>query len=147
MRDELEADRREIASLKEQLDCLVRDHKNLLGILDRAGCLRYCKRPCTDSTGGDDQHRRRMRAHPARQLNRVCITLAVQYTKWDNVFRSSLLLPTLVTACLGRFTVDSNTRSLTYNEEHLLFHSCPHSVFVGPPHSRWSPGQNGLPLL
>ena len=29
---------------------------------------------------------RRIGAHPARQLNRVCIALEVQYTKGTNVF-------------------------------------------------------------
>ena len=57
LRDELEAARREAASTKDQLQCFVRDHKNLLGILERAGYLRSCKRPRTDGTGGDDQHK------------------------------------------------------------------------------------------
>ena len=57
LRDELAASRRETALLKEQHDILVRDHKNLLEIIERAGCLRSRKRPRTDSTVGDDQHR------------------------------------------------------------------------------------------
>ena len=57
LRDEQEAARSETASLKDQLGCLVRDHKNLLGILERASYLRSRKRPRTDGTGGDDQHK------------------------------------------------------------------------------------------
>ena len=57
LRDGLEAGRRKTALLKELLESLVRDHKNLLGILERASCLRARKRPRTDSTGEDDQHK------------------------------------------------------------------------------------------
>ena len=57
LRDEIEAARREAASTKDQLKCLVREHKNLYGIPERAGYLRSPKRSRTDGTGGDDQHR------------------------------------------------------------------------------------------
>ena len=57
LRDKLEATRRKTALLRDQHDNLVRDHKNLLGILERAGHLRSRKRPRTDSTGGYDQHK------------------------------------------------------------------------------------------
>ena len=57
LRDELEAARRETALLRDQQENFVRDHKNLLGILERAGHVCSPKRPRTDSTGGDDQHR------------------------------------------------------------------------------------------
>ena len=55
LRDELEAARRKTASLKDQLEVLVRDHKNRLGILERGGCLCSHKRSRTDSMGGYDQ--------------------------------------------------------------------------------------------
>ena len=54
LREELESARRETASLMYQLEGLVRDHKNLLGIFEYGGCLRSRKRSRTDSTGGDD---------------------------------------------------------------------------------------------
>ena len=57
LRDELEAARCKTASLKDQFKGLVSDHKNLMGILERGGCLRSRKRPRTNSTGGDDQHK------------------------------------------------------------------------------------------
>ena len=56
LRDDLGAARRETALLRHQHENLVRDHKILLGILERAGHLRSRKRPRADSTGGDDQH-------------------------------------------------------------------------------------------
>ena len=57
LRDELSSARREIESLQTQLGSLVRDHKNLLGILDQGGNIRPQKKPRTDTTGGADQHR------------------------------------------------------------------------------------------
>ena len=56
-RDGLEAARRETTLLKDQLESLVRDHNNMLLILERVGCLRSRKRPRTDSVGGYDQHK------------------------------------------------------------------------------------------
>ena len=58
LRDELSSARREIESLPTQLENLVRDHKNRLGILERIDCVRPRKKPLTDSTGGANQHRR-----------------------------------------------------------------------------------------
>ncbi|CAI5743612.1 unnamed protein product [Peronospora destructor] len=57
LRDELLSARREILSLQTQLGNLVRDHKNLLGILERNGCIRPRKKPRADSTGGADQRK------------------------------------------------------------------------------------------
>ena len=41
LRDELEAARRETALLRDQHENLVRDHKNLLGILECAGHISF----------------------------------------------------------------------------------------------------------
>ena len=57
LRDGIEVARRKTAFLNVQHESLVHDHKNLLGSIERADCLRSRKRPRTDSTGGDDQHK------------------------------------------------------------------------------------------
>ena len=49
--------------------------------------------------------RRRIRAHPTWQLDRVFVALSAHTRKGPIYLCNSLLLPTLVTACLGRFTV------------------------------------------
>ncbi|CAI5727592.1 unnamed protein product [Peronospora destructor] len=50
-RDGLSPARRDIVSLQTQLGNLVRDHKNLLGIFERNGCIRPQKKPRADSRG------------------------------------------------------------------------------------------------
>ena len=55
LRDELEAARREEALMRDQHENVIRDHKNQLGILKRAGHLYSQTRPRADSTGGDNQ--------------------------------------------------------------------------------------------
>ena len=55
--DVLEVVRSEIASIQNQFESLICDHKILLDVLERAGCLRFQKRSRTDDTEGDDQHR------------------------------------------------------------------------------------------
>ena len=55
--EELAAARRETALLKDQHESLLRDLKNMFGILQHAGCLYSRKRPRTVSTGGDTQHK------------------------------------------------------------------------------------------
>ena len=57
LHDELEAARRETALLRYQHEDLVRDVKNLMGILERAGHLCSRKTPRTYITGEDDQHK------------------------------------------------------------------------------------------
>ena len=81
LRDELRLVRRDIAMLQEQYQLLVRDPKNLLGILERFGgvCLCSRKRPRNDITGEDAPRKRRRRTHPTGQLDRVCVALAVHY--------------------------------------------------------------------
>ena len=57
--------------------------------------------------------KRRMRTHSARQLD--CVPLQRSTRNGPMYLGSSLLLPTLVTTCFGRFTVDSRTKSPTSN--------------------------------
>ena len=57
LRDGLAVASCETALLKDQHEILVRDHENMLEILECVGCLRYQKRPRTDITGGDAQHK------------------------------------------------------------------------------------------
>ena len=56
LRDELAAARRESDLLRDQHKSLVRNCKNLLGILEHGSCIRSRKNCCTDSTGGIAQH-------------------------------------------------------------------------------------------
>ena len=89
LRDELAAARQdnshfreELAALRTQTERLESERKNLLEILERGGYLHRRKRPRTDGRAETSNVKRRMRSHPTRQLNGVCIALAVQHTKW-----------------------------------------------------------------
>ena len=52
LRDELATARREVETLRSQVENLTRDHKNLLGVLERGGCIRPSKKSRADSTDG-----------------------------------------------------------------------------------------------
>ena len=78
--DEVADIRRQHAALQSQIEKLARDQKNLLGVLDHGGSIRPRKIPRGDGTGGDDRHtsvKRRIRTHPARQLDRLHIAFAM----------------------------------------------------------------------
>ena len=55
-RDEVVDLCRQNAALQSQIEKLSRDHKNLLEVLERGGCLPM-KRPPGDGTGGEDRHK------------------------------------------------------------------------------------------
>ena len=57
LRDELPSARREFEDLRTRHENLVRDHKNLLGILEKGGQIRPRKKPRSDGTGKADQHK------------------------------------------------------------------------------------------
>ena len=57
LREELAVARRENMLLRYQHESLVRDHKNMLGILEYNGYLSFRKRPRTSSTGGVARHK------------------------------------------------------------------------------------------
>ena len=59
--------------------------------------------------------KRRMRTHPARQLDVYALPLRCSTRNGPMYLVSGLLLPILVTTCLGIFTVDSRTKSPTLN--------------------------------
>ena len=77
LRNELAAAHCENSLLKDQHERFDRDHKKLMRFFDRVGCLRSRKRPCTDSMTETPDIKRKMHAHHTRQLDRVCIALAV----------------------------------------------------------------------
>ena len=85
--DELAATRRETALLKdkhESLSVITRIFWVFLG----ASTVSLLGRGFALTSRSDTPHiTRRIRAHTMRQLNRVCIELAVQYTKGTNVSR------------------------------------------------------------
>ena len=85
LRDRLRSAYHEIESLRVQTDRLEYKCKDLMSILERGGYLHRRKKARTDSTGGDIL--RWMRSHRTGQLDRVCVALAVHYTKRLNVLR------------------------------------------------------------
>ena len=97
---------------QSQIDKLTRKQKNRLEILERGSCIRQRKNlglmvraERTEIKVGC--------THPARQLDRVRIAIVCSTRNGPMYLGSSLLLPTLVTTCFGRFTVDSRTKSPT----------------------------------
>ena len=91
LRDELASAHRGFENLltqhenfQVQHENLVRDRKNLFGILEKGGHIRPRKKPRTDGTVGATNVQCRMRSHPTWQFYRVRISSAMQYTKWTN---------------------------------------------------------------
>ena len=88
LRDELRLARRDIAMLQDQHQILVRDQKNLLGILERfgGGSALALGRDHVPTVRAKMPHvKRRRRTHPTGLLDRVCVALAVHYTTWPSV--------------------------------------------------------------
>ena len=59
--------------------------------------------------------KRRMRTHPARNSIVYALHLRRSRRNGPMYLGSNLLVPTLATTCLGRFTVESRTKSPTLN--------------------------------
>ena len=104
---------------QSQIDKLTRKQKDRLEILERGSCIRQRKNlglmvraERTEIKVGC--------THPARQLDRVRIAIVCSTRNGPMYLGSSLLLPTLVTTCFGRFTVDSRTKSPTINRTFAL---------------------------
>ena len=76
-RDKVTDIRPQHAALQSQIEKLAREQKNLLEVLERGGCIRPRKRPRVDGTGAEIDIKRRIRTHPARQLDCVRIAFAM----------------------------------------------------------------------